>query len=120
MSGELRKPHTLMRLRHWLCQLLANVEHCHERHHPEAYRLVAPHRRVVSAPDSVLGDTGPRAGRCVRPPGLPGRQDLRTRLTAKNGAALTQVKCAAPALGAGSLSTASRDDRLRCRYPMLS
>jgi hypothetical protein len=25
MSGELRKPHTLMRLRHWLGQLLANV-----------------------------------------------------------------------------------------------
>jgi len=25
MSGELRKPHTLMRLRHWLGKLLANV-----------------------------------------------------------------------------------------------
>ena len=25
MSGELRKPHTLMRLGHWLGQLLANV-----------------------------------------------------------------------------------------------
>ena len=25
MSGELRKPHTLMRRRHWLGQLLANV-----------------------------------------------------------------------------------------------
>jgi hypothetical protein len=25
MSGEPRKPHTLMRLRHWLGQLLANV-----------------------------------------------------------------------------------------------
>jgi hypothetical protein len=36
MSGELRKPHTLMRLRHWLGQLLANVKHYHERHHPEA------------------------------------------------------------------------------------
>jgi hypothetical protein len=32
MSGELRKPHTLMRLRHWLGQLLANVKHYHERH----------------------------------------------------------------------------------------
>jgi hypothetical protein len=30
------------------------------------------------------------------------------------------VKCAAPALGAGSRSTASRDDRLRCRCPMPS
>jgi hypothetical protein len=27
MSGELRKPHTLMRLTHWLGQLLANVKH---------------------------------------------------------------------------------------------
>jgi hypothetical protein len=36
MSGELRKPHTLMRLRHWLGQLLANVKHYHERLHPEA------------------------------------------------------------------------------------
>src|ERR1700759_674915 len=33
MSGELRRPHTLMRLRHWLGQLFANVEHYHERHH---------------------------------------------------------------------------------------
>jgi hypothetical protein len=32
MSGELRKPHTLMRLRHWLGQLLANVKHYHEVH----------------------------------------------------------------------------------------
>src|SRR6267378_5163045 len=44
---------------------------------------MAPHRRVVSDPDSVPGDAGPRAGRCVRSPGLPGRQDLRTRLTVK-------------------------------------
>jgi hypothetical protein len=36
MSGELRKPHTLMRLSHWPGQLLANVKHYHERHHPEA------------------------------------------------------------------------------------
>ena len=27
MSGELRKPHTLTRLSHWLGQLLANVKH---------------------------------------------------------------------------------------------
>ena len=31
-----------------------------------------------------------------------------------------QVKCAAPALGAGSRSTASRDDGLRCWCPMLN
>ena len=37
-----------------------------------------------------------------------------------NEAALTQVKCAAPALGAGSRSIASRDDRLRCWCPMLN
>src|SRR3984957_2811927 len=30
MSGELRKPHTLMRLRYWLAQLLANVKHYDE------------------------------------------------------------------------------------------
>ncbi len=38
MSGELRKPHTLMRLRHWLGQLLAKQgrKHYHECHHPEA------------------------------------------------------------------------------------
>jgi len=40
MSGELRKLHTLMRLRHWLGQLLANArKHSHERHHPEGYGM---------------------------------------------------------------------------------
>ena len=48
-------------------------------------RHVAPHRRVVPDPETVFGDTGPRTGRCVRPPGLPGRQDPRTRLTVKKG-----------------------------------
>jgi hypothetical protein len=34
MSGELRKLHKLMRLRHWLGQLLANARrHSRERHH---------------------------------------------------------------------------------------
>jgi hypothetical protein len=32
----------LMRQRHRLTQLLANMEHYHERHHPEAQRLVTP------------------------------------------------------------------------------
>ena len=36
MSGELRRPHALMRLRHWLGQLFANVKHYHERHHDDA------------------------------------------------------------------------------------
>jgi hypothetical protein len=36
MSGEQRKPHTLMRPGRWLGQLLANAKHYHERHHPEA------------------------------------------------------------------------------------
>jgi hypothetical protein len=30
MSGEMRKPHALMRLRHWLGQLLANAKHYHD------------------------------------------------------------------------------------------
>jgi len=36
MSGELRKPHMLMRLRHWLDQRLANLQYYHDRLHPEA------------------------------------------------------------------------------------
>src|SRR5258705_3600134 len=84
MRGALRRPRALMRPGHGLGQLLAKHgrKHSHERHRPESNRLVAPHRRVVSDRDSVPGDTGPGAGRCVRPPGLPGRQDLRTGLTA--------------------------------------
>ena len=61
---------------------------------------MAPRRRIVSDPESVPGDTGPRAGRWVRPPGLPGRQDHRTRLTVKRGiTALTQGQMCCAASG---------------------
>jgi hypothetical protein len=49
---------------------------------------VAPHRRVVSDPNSVPGDSGPGAGRDLRPARLPGRQDLRARLKRVGGSTL--------------------------------
>ena len=51
---------------------------------------MAPHRWVVSDPNSVPGDPGPRVGRCVRPANLPWRQDLRRRLIL----AITQARFA--------------------------
>jgi hypothetical protein len=55
MSGELRKPHTLMQLRHWLAQLLANVKHYHERHHG----------LFLNADNQVHGRRFPLIGRAV-------------------------------------------------------
>jgi hypothetical protein len=69
-------------------------EHSNERTHPKTKWPVAPHRWVVSDPNSVPGDSGPGVGRCVRPASLPWRQDLRTRLIFSSYA--SQLRISAP------------------------
>ena len=59
---------------------------------------MAPRRRVVSDPDSVLGNTGPSAGRCVRPQVYPGAKIIERDwpLGGESGSTHAGQVCCAP------------------------